>query len=217
MNKVKILVVDDHPMVREGLRQMLETDKNMKVIGEAESGRVCLNLLEKGLSPDVILMDIKMDGFNGIEATNVITRKYPYIKVIILTVYKDDQYISKAIESGAQGYILKNVTRNQLLDVINKVMSGQAYLDTIVTATLLKKIRNDKSISQETARIHFTQRELEVIETIVAGKTDREIADELKISEHTVRSHIKKIFRKLCVSTRAHAVAKVIKDGIVCP
>jgi DNA-binding NarL/FixJ family response regulator len=213
MNKVKVLVVDDHLMVREGLRQMLETDNKIKVIGEAGNGSECLRLLEKGLSPDIILMDIKMDGISGIEATHVISSKYPIIKVIILTVYKDDQYVSEAIEAGARGYIFKNIMRDQLLSVIHNVMQGHAYLDTNITGSLLNHVRKKKNIT--TSKINFTQRELEIMENMAVGTTDRNIAVILNISEHTVKTHIKHIYTKLGVSTRAHAVSKIIKEGIV--
>jgi two-component system NarL family response regulator len=208
------MIADDHPVVREGLRQLLEVDGSIQVVAQASSGLECLRLLEKS-SPDIIFMDVRMPGISGIEATRLICRKYPNVKVIMLTIYEDDQYVAEAIQAGAKGYVLKNVNRDELIKIIHHVMEDQAFLDPSVTATIFNRLKRGSHAPGEEGKILFTQRELEVLKGIVAGLTDRTIAKSLCISEHTVRSHIKSLYKKLRVSSKAKAVAKALQDKII--
>jgi two-component system response regulator DegU len=214
MEKIKVMIVDDHPVVREGLRQLLEVGDSIQVIAEASSGLECLQLLEKS-SPNLIFMDIRMPGISGIEATRHLCQKYPHVKVIMLTIYEDDQYVTEAIQAGAKGYVLKNVNRDELIKIIYHVMEDQAFLDPSVTATIFNRLKRSTYAPGEERKILFTQRELEVLKGIVAGHTDRTIAKSLHISEYTVRSHIKSLYKKLRVSSRAKAVAKALQDKII--
>lgn len=211
-NKTKVMIVDDHQVVRAGLKQLLETDDRLEVVGEAENGLDCLKLLET-TSPDLIFMDVKMPGINGIETTRVVCLKYPHIKVIMLTIYDDDHYVTEAIKVGAKGYVLKNIQREALLKVINDVINDQSFLDPTVTGPVFNKIKQKDP--RGVKRLSLTHRELEVLKSIVDGYTDRMAAEQLNISEHTVRSHIKSIFKKLQVGSKAQAVAIAISDKII--
>ena len=214
MEKIKVMIVDDHPVVREGLRQLLEVGDSIQVIAEASSGLECLQLLEKS-SPNLIFMDIRMPGISGIEATRLVCQKYPQVKVIMLTIYEDDQYVTGAIQAGAKGYVLKNVSRDELIKIIGHVMEDQAFLDPSVTAPIFSRLQRGTRTPAQAKNILLTRRELEVLKGIVAGHTDRTIAKSLHISEHTVRSHIKSLYKKLRVSSRAKAVARALQDKII--
>lgn len=214
MSRIKVMIVDDHPVVREGLKQLLEVGDNIEVTSEASSGSECLQLLEKSC-PDLIFMDIRMPGISGIETTRLICQKYSHVKVIMLTIYEDDQYVTEAIQAGAKGYVLKKVNRDELIKIIQHVMEDQAFLDPSVTATVFNSLKRGTRAPAEREKILLTQRELEVLKEIVAGHSDRVIAKSLYISEHTVRSHIKSLYRKLRVSSRAGAVAKALQNKII--
>jgi len=215
MNKIRVMIVDDHPVVREGLRQLIETDDHIEVVAEASNGFECLQLLDKS-SPDIIFMDVKMPGISGIETTRLVCKKYPNVKVIMLTIYDDEQYIKDAIRVGAKGYVLKKVKRDELIKIVNHVIEDRAFLDPMVTATVFDHLRGgNKTFKEESEKVQLTQRELEVLKCIVGGQKDRTIAESLYISEHTVRSHIKSIYRKLYVSSRSQAVAKAMRDRII--
>ena len=211
---IKVMIVDDHLVVREGLKQLLEIDNNIEVIAEARSGLECLQLLGK-VSPDVIFMDVKMPGISGIETTRLICQRYPYMKIIMLTIYGDGQYVTEALHAGAKGYILKKVEREELINVIRHVMENGAFLDPAVTATVLNHFKSDKIPLKHEGGTPLTQRELEILKGIVAGHTDRKIAESLFISKHTVRTHIKSLYRKLDVSSKSQAVAKAMHDKII--
>jgi DNA-binding NarL/FixJ family response regulator len=211
---IKVMIVDDHLVVREGLKQLLEIDNDIKVIAEASSGLECLQLLER-VSPDVIFMDIKMPGISGIETTRLICQRYPYMKIIMLTIYGDGQYVTEALHAGAKGYILKKVEREELINAIRHVMENGAFLDPAVTATVLNHFKSDQIPLTHQEGTPLTQRELEVLKGIVAGHTDRKIAESLFISQHTVRTHIKSLYRKLDVSSKSQAVAKAIHNNII--
>jgi len=214
MEKIKVMIVDDHPVVREGLRQLLEVGDSIQVVAEASSGLECLQLLEKS-SPNLIFMDIRMPGISGIEATRLVCQKYPYVKVIMLTIYEDAQYVTGAIQAGAKGYVLKNVSRDELIKIIGHVMEDQAFLDPSVTAPIFSRLQRGTRTPAQAKKILLTRRELEVLKGIVAGHTDRTIAKSLHISAHTVRSHIKSLYKKLRVSSRAKAVARALQDKII--
>jgi two-component system, NarL family, response regulator DegU len=214
MSKIKVMIVDDHPVVREGLKQLLEISRDIEVVAGACSGLECLTLMESNF-PDIVFMDIRMPGISGIETTRLITEKYPNVKVIVLTIYNDDQYVKEAILAGAKGYVLKNVTREELVRVIYHVMKNGAFLDPAVTATVLSEMKKEKPGNELPEKAILTQRELEVLGSLIAGLKDRDIGEALHISEHTVRTHIKSIYRKLKVSTRAQAAIKASQQGII--
>ena len=208
------MIVDDHQMVREGLRQLLELEPDIDVIAEASKGLECLELLET-VHPQLILMDISMPGINGIETTRLITAKHPTIKIVMLTIYQDDQYITEAIQAGAKGYVLKDVKRKELIKIIRLVIQDQSYIDPAVANKLFSHVKKSHPDSLISAKPQLTRRELEVLTCMVEGLKDRSISDTLHISENTVRSHIKSIYRKLSVSSKSQAVAKAINTKII--
>jgi len=210
------MIVDDHPVVREGLRQLLEIGGDIQVVAEASDGLECLRFIEDNL-PDIIFMDIRMPGISGIETTRLVSKKYPNVKVIMLTIYADDQYVKEAILAGAKGYVLKNVTREELINVIQHVTESGAFLDPTVTATVLGEMRKERDRVDVGEKAVLTQRELEVLNGIVHGLRGRDIGERLHISEYTVRSHTKSIYRKLKVSSRAQAVLKAGQQGLIEP
>jgi two-component system response regulator DegU len=214
MNKTKVMIVDDHSMVREGLKQLLGVDGDIEVIAEASSGLECLQLMER-FSPDIVFMDVKMPGISGIETTRLLCQKYPKVKVIMLTIYDDNQYVTEAIQAGAKGYVLKKISREELVNVICHVMKDEAFLDPTITKGVFDQLKNGKKVLQKMEKAHLTQRELEILKGIVEGQTDRGIAESLFISEHTVRSHIKSLYRKLGVTSKAQAVAKAMRERII--
>jgi DNA-binding NarL/FixJ family response regulator len=212
--KLKAMIVDDHLVVREGLKQLLEVGGEIQVTAEASNGLECMRQLEKH-SPDLIFMDVRMPGISGIETTRLIHQKYPRIKIIVLTIYDDDQYVTEAIQAGANGYVLKKVQREELIQIIRLVMGGQAFLDPSVTAKIFNRLKGEKNTPERDEKVSLTHRELEILKGMVAGHTDRKIGDFLHVSEHTVRSHIKSLYRKLRVSSKSQAVAKALKYKII--
>lgn len=212
---VKIMIVDDHVVVREGLKQILELEPDFEVVGIAGDGNECLELVDGGLAPDVIFMDLKMPGTNGIVATRTLSEKHPKIKVIMLTVYDDQQYVTQAIQAGARGYILKNADRSQLIDVVRRVLADKPVLDPKLTEGLFNTIREGDAGQDPEDYKSLTKRELEVLGCLVKGMSDKQVAEALFISDHTSRTHIKNIYRKLAVSSRAQAAVKALKLGLV--
>jgi DNA-binding NarL/FixJ family response regulator len=212
MSEIKVMIVDDHLVVREGLRQLLEIEDDIRVTAEAGSGLECLQMIEAGL-PDLIFMDLRMPGISGIETTRLVCQRYPQVKVIVLTIYEDDQYVREAIKAGAKGYVLKKVGREELIRIVRDVMEDRAFLDPKVASAVFEHVKG-RSQGQD-RDTPLTQRELEVLQLIAEGMNDRMTAESLHISEHTVRSHIKNLYRKLGVSSRAHAVAKALREGII--
>lgn len=208
------MIVDDHELVREGLKQILSLEDDIEVIAEADSGLNCLQLL-KECSPDIIFMDIRMQGINGIETTRLVCQKYPEAKVIMLTIYDEDKHVTDAIQAGARGYVLKKVTRDKLIQIIHNIMNDQAFLDPKVTDSVFKKVMHKDPPLRGARKITLTKRELEILKYMVDGYKDRQISEALFISINTVRSHIKNIYKKLGVGSKAEAVAKAVREGII--
>ncbi len=213
--KIKVMIVDDHVIVQEGLKQLLELDDEIDVVEIANSGFECMHLLEKNANPDIILMDIKMKDISGIETTRLISRKHPNIKVIMLTIYTDDQYVTDAINAGARGFVTKDVKRDELINIIHHVMKDGSFLDPKITKCIVDQVKRGARSGRGTEKSYFTYRELEVIKALVAGHKDDEIAGLLHLSKHTIRSHMKNIFRKTGVTSRSQAITKVINMKIV--
>jgi len=208
------MIVDDHLVVREGLRKLLEIGDDIEVIGEANDGLECLRLLE-GLRPDIIFMDVKMPGISGIETARLVCAKYPDVRIIMLTIYADEQFVLEAIRAGAKGYLLKSATREDLVKAVSHVVGGRAFLDPNVTDGVLFQLKCGQARGETEEKVQLTQREFEVLRSIVSGMKDRDIAEALSISEHTVRSHMKSIYRKLKVSSRSQAAVQAMRRGII--
>ncbi len=210
---IRVMIADDHQVVREGLKQILELETDLEVVGLAVDGQDCLDLLSKQKA-DVIYMDLRMPRLNGIEATRRISREHPEVKVIILTVYDDEQYLLQAIQAGAKGFVLKDADDTELVRVIREVNQDRAVLDPVMLTKHLATLRRGNAQTPGQHR-DLTRREQEVLGAIARGLSDKQIGDNLNISEHTVRTHIKNIFRKLGVATKSQAAAMAINQGLV--
>jgi DNA-binding NarL/FixJ family response regulator len=209
---IKILIADDHPVVREGLNAMLSREADFRVVGEAKDGAEAVNKV-KELSPDVVLMDLRMPEMDGVEAMRQIRPANPEVKFIILTTYSDDDYIFSGIEAGARAYLLKDAPRDELFKAIRAVYRGESLIQPVVASKLLDRF---SELSRRTpSGEELSGRELEVLCLMAKGSANKEISAELKIAESTVKTHITNIFQKLGVSDRTEAVTQAIKKGII--
>ncbi|MBD3146081.1 response regulator [Microbispora bryophytorum] len=204
---VRVLIVDDHPVVREGLRGMLESDPAITVAGEAGSGEEAV-VRTAALAPDVVLMDLRMPGGDGVSATTRILAARPEIRVIVLTTYENDQDIVRAVEAGAAGYLLKDTSRADLLAAIISATRGETVLSPSVATRLVTRMRAPAS---ET----LSRRETEVLALVGRGLTNAEIGRALFISETTVKTHLLRVFTKLGVSDRTAAVTTALARGLL--
>ncbi|HEY3083318.1 MAG TPA: response regulator transcription factor [Chloroflexota bacterium] len=209
---IRILIVDDHPVVREGLAGMISTQGDMRVVGEAGNGVEALRLAH-GLSPDLILMDLQMPNLDGAAAIRQIRKDLPDCRILVLTAFDSDERILHSIEAGAQGYLLKGVPRDELFRAIRVVAEGGSLLQPSVAAKLLNRV--GQMLKQEETTEHLTDREMEVLRLLARGNRNKEIAESLIISERTVKFHVGVIFQKLGVTNRAEAVSKAIQSGLV--
>lgn len=211
-NVIRVFVVDDHAVVRSGLGAFLIAYDDLDFIGEADGGEKAINLCGQ-LLPDVVLMDIKMPGMDGVEATRRIRELYPQIKIIALTSFKDQESVHAALKAGAIGYLLKNASAEELAEALRAAHAGQATLAPEATQALVQVTRT----MHENAPpgYGFTPREKEVLALMVAGKSNPEIADELVVSLSTIKFHVSGILRKLDVKSRTEAVAKAVQNGLV--
>jgi two-component system NarL family response regulator len=214
MKKIRLMIVDDHEVVREGLKKLLEVYPEIEVVSTVENGKECLERLDQVL-PDVVLMDISMPGLSGIETTRLACTKKLGLKVIMLTIYDDDQHVLKAVEAGATGYVVKNVRKEDLFKIIKTVSEGKSFLDPDVTRPILKMIREPMTKPNDPKTQGFSERELEILLALGKGYSNKIIAGRLFLSEHTVKTHLKNIFKKLSVSSRAEAITKAIQAGII--
>ena len=214
MEKIKLLLVDDHVVVREGTRQLLENERDMEVIGEAGDGEEAVRLA-KQLKPDVIIMDISMPKLSGIEATKQIKEILPSSIILILTGYDYDEYIFSLLESGAAGYLLKDVTGDELIQAVRRVYAGEQALHPVVVRKLIDRFKSQAA--RPPGEIHplsiLSEREMEVLKEAAKGIGNKEIADELFISIRTVQAHMRSIFNKLGVGSRSEAIIFGLKRG----
>lgn len=203
-------MVDDHQVVREGLRRMLESEKWIEVVGEATSGEEAIDCV-RHLSPDIIFMDIKMPGMGGIEAVRQIKAIQPSAKVIVLTLYQNE-YLAQAAEAGAAGYLLKDTTREELIQAIQTALLGQTPLAPSVTQTLLREYVSLTKLRREQI---LSQRQIEILRLIAAGLTNKEIGPKLFLSEATVKREITTILAKLNATDRSQAVSEAYKRKLI--
>jgi two-component system, NarL family, response regulator len=201
---IRILIADDHPVVREGLAAMIKRRTDMTVVAEANHGQEAVALFHQH-QPDVVLMDLRMPEMDGVEAILTIREQTPEARVIVLTTYDTDEDIYRALRAGAKAYLLKDTPREELLDTIRAVSAGRTRVPSDVAAKLVERV------SSET----LTAREVDVLRLIVAGHSNREIATRLYISEGTVKTHVNHILMKLGVSDRTQAVTTALKRGLV--
>lgn len=210
---IRVLIVDDQALIREGLSLMLGLYDEINIVGEASNGNECIDLLGKK-EVDVILMDIRMPVMDGVEATRIIKEKYPDIKIIILTTFNEDEYIFEGLNNGADGYILKDVTSKELVDSIKSVYEGNIMFHGEVAKTIAKAVKNRNDIEEEKSLLNrLTPREAEIARLIGEGKSNREISKILYITEGTVKNHVTKILDKLELRDRTQ-LALMIKKRV---
>ena len=200
-----MLIVDDHEVVREGLRLSLSRSPHIRVVGEAADGASAVALTERR-RPDVVIMDVRMPGMDGLEATRQITEKVPSSAVLIFTAYGERSLLTRGLESGAQGYILKEAPHSTLLRAIERVKSGEGFVDAALMPDVLAAKRSDEML---------TGREREILQLLANGMSNSDVASKLFISQETVKSHVRHILTKLEADTRTHAVAIALREAII--
>ncbi|MCK4724013.1 MAG: response regulator transcription factor [Dehalococcoidia bacterium] len=215
MAKIKILIADDHAVVREGTRRILEQDQRLEVVAEAADGEEAIRLATN-LKPDVAIIDIAMPNIDGIEATRQIKALCPDTTVLILTAYDDDQFIFSLLEAGAAGYLLKSVRGRELIDAVRSVHAGESVLHPAIARKVLNRFvpSSGKPIKEESLDV-LSQREMEVLKLAARGLSNQDIAEELCLSMRTIQGHLGHIFNKLQVSSRTEAVIRALKEGWV--
>ncbi len=211
---MKIVICDDQAIVRDGLAMLLKLDRKIEVVGLAQDGLEAIELVEQE-APDLVLMDLKMPGVNGIEATRRIRARYPQIKVLVLTTYDDDEWIFDAIRAGAAGYLLKDTPHAEVVAAVKGTVAGGAYTDPSVTEKLIRAVAGQQPQQATLVTDKLTAREIDVLRVLARGLNNATIAEVLHLSEGTVRNHISAILAKLDVSDRTQAAVIAIKHGVV--
>jgi len=212
VNPIRVMITDDHLIVREGLRLILETADGIEVIGEASDGAECLRLVP-ALKPDVILMDLQMPRMDGITAIGHLRREHPDIAIVILTTFNEDDLMIRGLQAGARGYLLKDASRENLLDTIQAAAKGETLLKPEILARVLSVKPALPPASQ--SGFTLTERELEVLQAAARGERNKEIAYKLGITERTVKAHLASIYQKFSVDSRAAAVAVAAQKGLL--
>ena len=210
---IRIIIADDHQIVRQGLRVLIEKEPDMEVVGEAEDGQATVSLA-KELHPHIVLMDIKMPDLNGIEATRQILTDMPDVKIIALSMYPDQRFVMNMLKSGARGYLLKDSAFEELAQAIRLVMANKTYLCPLVTEVVVKDIVTLNPSSHQTALVVLTSREREVLRLLAEGKRTSQIAQLLDISVKTVDTHRQQIIHKLSIRSLAELTKYAIREGL---
>jgi NarL family two-component system response regulator YdfI len=211
---IRVMITDDHLIVREGLRLILETADDIEVVGEAVDGAECLELVAK-LNPQVILMDLQMPRMDGITAIEHLRKDFPEIAIVILTTYNEDDLMIRGLQSGARGYLLKDSSRESLLDTIHAAAKGETLLKPEILARVLAPQAQGKPEATTQIESTLTERELEVLQSAARGERNKEIAYKLGITERTVKAHLQSIYQKFGVDSRAAAVAVAAQKGLL--
>ena len=231
---VRILIADDHALVRGGLRMMLEDEPGLEVIGEASNGREALELC-RSLKPDLVLMDVRMPEMDGLEATRAIKEEHPSVSVLMVTMHENADYLLEAIGAGAAGYVLKGAPGERLIGAVKRTMEGESPLNQELAAQLLRRVAEERALAQERGEEEaappppqsqerrdppnkpLTPRETEILRLVARGQSNPEIAQTLTISRATAKVHVERIIRKLDVSDRTQAAVRAIELGLVAP
>ena len=209
---ISILLVEDHKIVREGTRQLLEQSTDMQVVGEASDGLEAVSLTAD-IQPDVIVMDVRLPHMSGIEATRAITTRFPKIKVLILSAYNIDSYVFQLLEAGASGYLLKTSSGAELAEAIRLVYSGQTALSSHISAKIINRLAGRKPYQTNKMQKGLTEREIDVLRSAAHGHANKVIASKLGISTQTVQVHLRNIYSKMDVSSRSEAIARAFQFG----
>lgn len=213
-NNTKVLLADDHAILRDGLRMVLQAQPDITVVGEAEDGRQALEMVER-LHPDVVVMDIAMPNLNGAEATRQIKRRFPDVKVLILTMHENQQYLAQIVSAGAIGCVLKRSAGVELVSAVRAAARGESYFSPTMASMLLEGYRNH--LESQIPEDPFTEREREVLQLVAEGKSNQEIADLLVVSIKTVQTHRAHIMEKLDAHDRTDLVKHAMRLGIISP
>jgi len=216
MSKIKVLLADDHSLFREGLRSLLEDQEDIEIVGEAEDGLEATRMVPK-LEPTVVLMDINMPVIDGVEATRIILKENEDVRIIILTMYPQDEYVFEALKAGAKAYLLKDTRSKKLLEVIRTVHQGQAVISADMTAVVLDEFRRlaNKKEEPKPEFQALTDQERRILTLVAEGASNRDIAGDLNLSERTVKNYLSIIFQKLQVNNRTEAAIRAMRDGLV--
>jgi|RhiMetdeSRZDD1v2_1073273.scaffolds.fasta_scaffold211289_2 two-component system, NarL family, response regulator YdfI len=214
MTPIRVMITDDHLIVREGLRLILETAEGIDVVGEASDGAECLQLVPQ-LKPHVILMDLQMPRMDGITAIGNLRTEYPEIAIVILTTFNEDDLMIRGLQAGARGYLLKDTSRENLLDTIQAAARGETLLKPEILARVLSANTTLRRASTSQTDSQLTERELEVLQSAARGQRNKEIAYKLGITERTVKAHLASIYQKFNVDSRAAAVAVAAQKGLL--
>ena len=207
---MRILIVDDHPVTRDGLRTALGMADDIEVAGEASSGEEAVNVVEE-VRPDVVFMDVRMPGMNGIQATRMIRERHPETKVVLFTIDESRASVAEAIQAGVSGYLLKDASVGELINAARQAMQGKAVIHPSLTQAFIEEVQ----LVDRPPEAPLSPREIEILQKIAYGSTTKEVADQLGISFHTVKTHLERIFEKLGANDRAQAVAIAIRQGLV--
>ena len=215
MAKTRILIADDHGVLREGMRQLLEREKDLEVVGEAADGEEAVKLATK-LKPDIALMDIVMPKLSGVEATKLIKKASPSTAILILTAYSDIRYILGLLEAGAGGYLLKSARSEEIVGAIRAMRTGESVLDPLATRKLLERVISLAKEADETkTRGQLSPREIEIVKLAAKGMSNKDIAAKLELSMRTVKAHLSNIFNKMRVSCRTEAIVRGFREGYI--
>jgi DNA-binding NarL/FixJ family response regulator len=210
---MKVIICDDQAIIRDGLELLLKLEKDVEVVGLAQDGAEAVELVNSK-TPDLILMDLKMPGMNGVEATRQIRTRHPEIKVLVLTTYDDDEWVFDAIRAGASGYLLKDTPREKVIEAIQGTVAGDSFVDPAVTGKLLAQVASKQEQPTSVITSQLTDREVDVLRLIARGLNNATIAEQLHLSEGTVRNHVSAIFTKLDLTDRTQAAILAIKHGM---
>ncbi|MEI3611163.1 response regulator transcription factor [Pseudogracilibacillus sp. SO30301A] len=208
---VRIMIVDDHPMAREGMKDILNEEKTFNIVGEATTGKEAVEQTE-ALMPDLILMDINLPDLNGMEATRLIKSKYPYVKIVMVTVSDDIVDLFESIKNGAQGYLLKHVEHDSWIPYLKAIMNDDVQIDKPIAKQILQEFSNHHLIA-ENKRDSLSTREREILTLVANGLTNKEISFRLEISEYTVKNHLKNLFQKLHLNNRVQLAKYAYEHG----
>lgn len=216
MEPLRILLTDDHVLFRKGIASLIETREDMKVVGEADDGVEAV-IKTRQLMPDVVLMDVNMPNRNGLEATKIIKQEMPEVEIVMLTVSDKDDDLFESIKSGAKGYLLKDLDPQRLFDLLDKVRQGEAAISGAIATRILQEFKQPDPHAEQApdSPEDLTLREIEVLEEVVTGATNKEIAHRLHITENTVKIHLRNILEKLHVQNRIQAAVRAVRDGLV--
>ncbi|MCA9936665.1 MAG: response regulator transcription factor [Ardenticatenaceae bacterium] len=210
---IKVVICDDQAIIRDGLEMLLKLEHDIEVVGLAQDGAEAVELAATHI-PDLILMDLKMPGLNGVEATRRIRTQHPDMKLLVLTTYDDDEWLFDAIRAGASGYLLKDTPREKVIEAVRGTVNGQAFVDPAVAGKLLQQAASQQVKPATQITQNLTSREEDVLRLMARGLSNSEIAAQLYLSEGTVRNHVSAIFSKLDVSDRTQAVIIAIRHGL---